>query len=227
MAIYAISDLHLSFSVDKPMDIFGPRWENYTEQIEKNWKELVKDDDVVLMSGDTSWGTYLKDSLDDFLFIENLPGRKIITKGNHDYWWETVTKMNSFLNENGIKTIEFLHNSAILYKNVAICGTKGYPDNLTKADDERLYMRELSRLSLSLEKAKKLNPEKIIVMLHYPPEIKSDFARLMKEYGVSFCIYGHLHGNTTKTAFCDTHSGIKYELVSCDYLKFRPIKIDI
>ena len=201
MAIYAISDLHLSFSVDKPMDIFGTCWENYTEQIEKNWKELIRDEDIVLMPGDTSWGTYLKDSLKDFLFIENLPGKKIITKGNHDYWWETVTKMNGFLKENGIKTIEFLHNCAVSYGNVAICGTKGYPDNLTKADDERLYMRELSRLSLSLEKAKKLNPEKIIVMLHYPPEIMSDFANVMRENDVGYCIYGHLHSQSTKNAF--------------------------
>ena len=227
MAIYAISDLHLSFSVDKPMDIFGSRWENYTEQIEKNWKELICDEDIVLMPGDSSWGTYLKDSLSDFKFIDNLPGKKIITKGNHDYWWETVTKMNTFLKENDIKTIEFLHNSAVLYDNIAICGTKGYPDNLTKADDERLYQRELSRLSLSIEKAKKLNPDKIIVMLHYPPDIHSDFAQIMQENGVSVCVYGHLHGQSTKNAFRGLHRGIMYELVSCDHLKFNPIKIDI
>lgn len=227
MAIYAISDLHLSFSVNKPMDIFGSRWENYTDALEANWKELIDDSDIVLMPGDTSWGTYLKDSLSDFQFIEKLPGRKIITKGNHDYWWETVTKMNAFLKENNIETIEFLHNSAVLYENIAICGTKGYPDNLTKADDERLYQRELSRLSLSLEKAKKLNPEKIIVLLHYPPDINSDFAEIMKKNGVSSCIYGHLHGQSTKTAFRGEAGGINYELVSCDHLKFRPIKIDI
>ena len=227
MAIYAISDLHLSFSVNKPMDIFGARWENYTSILEEHWKEIIKEDDIVLMPGDTSWGTYLNDSLKDFEFIESLPGRKIITKGNHDYWWETVTKMNAFLKENNITSIEFLHNCAVLYGDVAICGAKGYPDNLTKADDEKLFQRELSRLSLSLEKAKKLNPSKNIVMLHYPPDIHSDFAALMKESDVSFCIYGHLHGKSTKNAFLGEHNKINYNLVSCDYLKFKPLKIDI
>lgn len=225
MAIFAISDLHLGFSVDKPMDIFGSRWENYTDVLAQNWKEMISEDDIVLMSGDTSWGTYLKDCLDDFRYIENLPGRKIITKGNHDYWWETVTKMNAFLRDNEISSIEFLHNSALLYRGVAICGTKGYPDNLTKADDERLFRRELSRLSLSLEAAKKLKPQKIIVMLHYPPDLKSEFSDIMKENNVSMCIYGHLHGQTTKTATNGIYGGIDYKLVSCDHLKFKPLEI--
>lgn len=225
MAIFAISDLHLSFSVNKPMDIFGDRWKNYTEILKKNWTDSITEDDIVLMPGDTSWGTYLKDSLEDFRFINALPGRKIITKGNHDYWWETLTKMNSFLKENNLSTIEFLHNSATLYKNIAICGTKGYPDNLTQADDERLYQRELSRLSLSLDMATKLNPDKIIVMLHYPPDIHSDFATTMKEKGTEICVYGHLHAQSTKKAFCGSAKGISYNLVSCDYLKFNPIRI--
>jgi len=227
MAIYAISDLHLSFSVNKPMDVFGADWKNYTDILKQNWNDIVTEDDIVLMPGDTSWGTYLKDSLSDFKFIDDLPGKKIITKGNHDYWWETVTKMNAFLKENNIKTIEFLHNSAVLYDNIAICGTKGYPDNLTKSDDERLYQRELSRLNLSLSKAKNLNPDKIVVMLHYPPDIHSDFAKIMQENNVNFCIYGHLHAAGIKNAFSGLSGGITYELVSCDYLKFRPIRIDI
>ncbi len=226
MAIFAISDLHLSFSVNKPMDVFGSSWDNYTEILKTNWKNLITDDDIVLMPGDSSWGTYLDDSLADFKFIDSLPGKKIITKGNHDYWWETLTKMNNFLQENDINTIEFLHNSYYIYDNIAICGTKGYPDNLTKADDERLYARELSRLSLSLSMAKKQNPEKIIVMLHYPPDINSDFSKVMKEYGVSTCIYGHLHDKGFKTGFQGEHDGILYKLVSCDYLRFCPIKIN-
>lgn len=227
MAIFAISDLHLSFSVNKPMDVFGSRWENYTEILKQNWINTVKEDDLVLMPGDTSWGTYLKDSLEDFKFIDSLPGRKVITKGNHDYWWETLTKMNAFLSENNLTTIEFLHNSAILYDKTAICGTKGYPDNLTKADDERLFQRELSRLSLSIDMAKKLNPEKIIVMLHYPPDIKSEFANLMREKDVNLCVYGHLHAQSTKNAFRGESDGIFYELVSCDHLKFNPLAITI
>ncbi|MBE7028224.1 MAG: serine/threonine protein phosphatase [Ruminococcaceae bacterium] len=225
MAIFAISDLHLGFSVNKPMDIFGSRWENYTSVLKQNWTNSVCDDDIVLMPGDTSWGTYLKDSLEDFRFIDKLPGKKIITKGNHDYWWETLTKMNLFLKENNLKTIQFLHNSAILYENTAICGTKGYPDNLTKADDERLFQRELFRLGLSLDEARKLSPEKIIVMLHYPPDIHSEFAGIMKEKGVDFCIYGHLHAQSIKNAFTGTSKGIKYELVSCDRLNFNPVRI--
>lgn len=225
MAIFAISDLHLSFSVDKPMDIFGSCWENYTDILKQNWINSIKDEDIVLMPGDTSWGTYLKDALEDFKFINSLPGKKIITKGNHDYWWETVTKMNSFLKENNLKTIQFIHNSAVLYNKTAICGTKGYPDNLTKADDERLFQRELARLSLSIDMAKKFNPEKIIVMLHYPPDINSEFANVMRIKGVDFCVYGHLHAQSAKNAFDGTSNGIKYKLVSCDRLNFNPVQI--
>ncbi|MBR2499799.1 MAG: metallophosphoesterase [Clostridia bacterium] len=227
MAIFAISDLHLSFTTNKPMDVFGSRWDNYTQTLKENWNRLICDDDIVLMPGDSSWGTYLNDSLADFKFIDSLPGRKIITKGNHDYWWETVTKMNNFLSENNIKTITFLHNSFYMYGNTAICGTKGYPDNLTKADDERLYQRELSRLTLSLSEAKKQNPENIIVMLHYPPDINSDFAKVMSEHGVSTCVYGHLHDKGFKNGIFGEHNNILYKLVSCDYLGFCPIRISL
>ena len=227
MAIFAISDLHLSFKVNKPMNIFGTRWENHTEILKQNWNNLITDDDIVLMPGDSSWGTYLNECLEDFKFIESLPGRKIITKGNHDYWWETISKLNRFLLDNNIKTINFLHNSYIMYENIAICGTKGYPDNLTKADDERLYLRELSRLRLSLEKASKESPEKIIVMLHYPPDVKSDFSKVMEEFQTDICVYGHLHDKATANGFQGEHGNILYKLVSCDYLKFNPIKLDI
>jgi len=226
MAIFAISDLHLSFSVNKPMDVFGSKWDNYTEILKENWTNLITDDDIVLMPGDSSWGTYLNDSLEDFRFINDLPGKKIISKGNHDYWWETLTKMNKFLAENNLKTISFLHNSVVMHENTAICGAKGYPDNFTIEDDERLYMRELSRLKLSLSMAAEQNPEKIIVMLHYPPDIHSEFAKIMADFKVSLCVYGHLHDKGTKNGFSGIHNNIMYRLVSCDYLKFNPIKID-
>lgn len=227
MSIFAISDLHLSFSVDKPMDVFGSRWENHTEVLKQNWNNCITDDDIVLMPGDSSWGTYLPDCLEDFKFIDSLPGKKIITKGNHDYWWETISKLNRFLLENNIKSIEFLHNSYVMHNGIAICGTKGYPDNLTKEDDERLYQRELSRLRLSLEKASAESPEKIIVMLHYPPDVKSDFANVMEEFKANICVYGHLHDKATLNGFKGEHKGILYQLVSCDYLKFNPVKLDI
>lgn len=227
MAIYAISDLHLGFSVNKPMDIFGGRWMGYTGILKEYWNRMVTSDDLVLLPGDTSWATYLEDAVEDFKFIDNLPGRKVITKGNHDYWWETITKMNSFLTLNSISTIEFLHNSVIMYNGIAICGTKGYPDNITKSEDEKLFNRELSRLQLSLEAAKKQKADKIVVMLHYPPDVNSEFAKIMTEYSANVCIYGHLHDKSVHNAVQGIYGGVLYRLVSCDYLKFMPINIQI
>lgn len=227
MAIYAISDLHLSFSVNKPMNIFGSNWDNYTDTLCKNWHKLITDDDIVLMPGDTSWGTYLDEALSDFEFIDKLPGKKIITKGNHDYWWETVTKMNKFCAQHNISSITFLHNSVYVYENVAICGTKGYPDNLKRSDDEKLFRRELSRLRLSLESAKKQNTDKIIVLLHYPPDIHSEFADIMHEFNTDICIYGHLHDRSIHNAVTGMHGNIQYNLVSCDYLGFTPMIINV
>ena len=228
MAIYTISDLHLGLSSNKPMDIFGPKWENYLEILQKNWTSLVKPDDLVLIPGDISWAMYLDEIEADFRFLNDLPGIKLISKGNHDYWWETLSKLNLFLETNRFSTIRFVHNTTEVFGNVAVCGTKGYPETEQEPDcdeERKLYRRELVRLENAISEAKKTGAEKIIVMLHYPPGANSAFAKVMQEENVDFCVFGHLHGGYFKNAVQGNVRGVEYRLVSCDYLKFEPLKI--
>lgn len=229
MSIYSISDLHLGLGVDKPMDIFGANWKDYIYRLADNWNSLVKKDDLILIPGDISWATYLKDAVRDFQYLHELSGIKVITKGNHDYWWETLGKLNRFLEENHFDSIRFLHNSVYYYENVAICGTKGYPDTggaVPQDENEaKLYLREVGRLEWALGEAQKNNPQKIVVMLHYPPGKESAFAKLLQKYHVNICIYGHLHDKSHATALQGMIGGVEYKLVSCDYLKFRPYRL--
>lgn len=229
MAIYSISDLHLDLGVYKPMDVFGTNWENYISRLADNWKQTVQKEDLVLLPGDISWATYLNDAVRDFQYIHELPGIKIITKGNHDYWWETLGKMNRFLEENGFDSIRFLHNSILEHENTVICGTKGYPDTAgTLPQDEtesKLYLREVGRLERVLTEAKKRNPEKLIVMLHYPPGKSTAFAELMRQYEVDICVYGHLHDKAHIGALQGKIGNVEYKLVSADYLKFKPYRL--
>ncbi len=224
--IYAISDLHLSFAAEKPMDVFGSRWENYEARLCENWQAQIHQDDIVLMPGDTSWATYIKDGALDFDFINQLSGTKIISKGNHDYWWETLSKLNGFLDNNHFSSIRFLHNTVEVFGNVAICGTKGYPETENEPEDEeekKLYRRELARLENGICMAKKTGAEKIVVMLHYPPGTRSGFAKCLREQQVDFCVFGHLHGGSFDKAAQGNVGGVEYRLVSCDYLKFSPL----
>ena len=169
MAIYTISDLHLSLGMNKPMDIFGVNWENHEKKIAKNWIEKVHDDDLVLLPGDFSWAMYLKDTKLDFEYLNNLPGHKILLKGNHDYWWETISKMKKFFEENNFKNIEFLQNNSFLWENTIIAGTRGWSEQEDKP--EKIIRRENLRLKLSLEDgvSKYGNDKPIIVCMHYPP----------------------------------------------------------
>ncbi len=223
MAIYAISDLHLGLSTDKPMDIFGPRWENYLEILQNNWERTVAPDDLVLLPGDTSWATYIDRAEADFRFLHQLPGTKLISKGNHDYWWETLSKLNQWREQQGFSSIRFMHNSMYIHEGVAVCAAKGYPDTGKSPEDVKLYNREVSRLKLSLDMAAEADAREIYVMLHYPPSRQSDFARLMEDYGVSKCLYGHLHGRHHAMALTGKHGGVEYQLVSADYLQFQPL----
>ncbi|MBQ3038558.1 MAG: metallophosphoesterase [Clostridia bacterium] len=232
MALYTISDLHLPIGIDKPMDIFGSKWTNYVQRLEKNWKAIINDDDTVVIPGDISWATYLEQSIPDFDFIESLPGRKIIMKGNHDYWWTTMSKLNKFLADNNYKTISFMQNNSFMYKDVAICGTRGwnYIGYGTATDEDiRIYEREVGRFLLSLDEAKKSNPEKIIAFFHYPPIcadcMDNGFTEVMKNNGIELCIYGHIHSAGHKNAVEGVRDGIKYMLVSCDYRDFIPVKL--
>ena len=222
MAIFALSDLHLPLGINKPMDVFGGRWDNYVEKIEYEWKRLVSEDDYVIINGDFSWATYLSESLADFRFLNSLPGRKIISKGNHDYWWETLTKMNEFIAENNIKDVTFLQNNAVLCEGVAICAAKGWispSDKAFRKEDEKLYTRELIRLENSIKEAKKLS-DQIIAALHYPPD--KNYMDVIDAYNVTKCVFGHLHGKKAEDYIIKDQ---KCALVSADFLKFAPKRI--
>ena len=222
MAIFALSDLHLPLGINKPMDVFGVRWDNYVEKIEYEWKEKVKEEDFVIINGDFSWATYLYEALPDFRFIEALPGKKLISKGNHDYWWETMKKMNEFLEENDIKSVSFMQNNAYLCGDVAVCGAKGWlspQDKAFKTEDEKIYRRELIRFESSVKEAKELS-ETVVAALHYPPD--DAFMEIVRKYDVYKCVFGHLHGKRAedyKILYKNTL------LVSADFRKFSPIFI--
>lgn len=229
MALYTLADLHLATTVSKPMDIFGGKWQGYTGKIIKNWNRLIKPEDMVVLGGDISWGINLEESKSDFLLIESLPGKKIILKGNHDLWWETMAKMNRFFEQNGIKSIELLHNNCFFYENVAICGTRGWPfeEDFKDPHNEKIFRRELLRLEASLKMGAANNPEEIICFLHYPPIYTSykceEIISLLKQYGVKRCIYGHLHSESLKYAIEGIHNGIEWRLVSGDHVDFTPL----
>lgn len=231
MSIYAISDLHLSFGENKPMDIFGANWTNHEERIKENWLSTVKQVDTVLMPGDFCWAMYLEDTYKDFEYLNKLPGKKLILKGNHDYWWTTVTKMRNYLEENKFKNIDFIYNNSYLCEGKIIVGTRGWSEQEEKA--EKIIRRENARLELSLKSGiEKYGKDKeIIVCMHYPPfnnfEGESlNFIETMKKYNVIKCIYGHIHGaEAHKEAFNGTYRGIDIKLVSCDYTDFKLVEI--
>ena len=231
MALFAIADLHLALSVDKPMDVFGLEWENYMDKIKNNWCQNIKEDDYVILAGDTSWATYIEEAYNDFKYLSELPGTKIIIKGNHDYWWTTLKKLNKYIEENNFKKIIFLHNDCILYDGVAICGTRGWIspgiDGFNE-EDERIYLRELNRLETSIKQGIRHNAREIIVALHYPPingnnEVTSGFVDILKKYGIKTCIYGHLHGENRGRGIEGMYEGIDYRLVSSDNFDFYPV----
>lgn len=236
MALFSISDLHLSTASNKPMDVFGSRWRGHAERLEKAWRSIVKESDTVIVPGDVSWAMKLDEALSDFRFIDSLPGRKLLGKGNHDYWWQTVTKMRSFLAENGIFTIDFLFNNAYVTDGHIVCGTRGWfiEERLQSgrdADYAQICARECGRLKMSLDAAAEMQKipgnEKlpIIVYLHFPPVfgefVCDEFISLMKEYGVTDCFYGHIHGVYGIPSVFE-YGGVKLHIISADYLNFTP-----
>lgn len=234
MSIFVIGDLHLSFNNPKPMDIFSEHWAGHEEKIKNNWIKNVKEDDIVVLPGDFSWETYLKDTKLDFDYLNNLPGKKILLKGNHDYWWTTVTNMKAFLKENGYTNIEFLYNNSYEFEGKIICGTRGW-NIIDEETDKKLINRELIRLENSLKDGINKNgiDKEIIVFMHYPPitkaKILSDdemkFVEIMKKYNVKKCFYGHLHGISIQEAVEGNIDGIEFKLTSADGLDFKLLKI--
>ena len=227
MALYAIGDLHLSLGCDKPMDVFGGRWFNYVDKLAEGFSALASDD-VTVLCGDLSWGMSLEQAREDFMFIDRLPGRKIILKGNHDYWWSTASKAMRFFEENGISTIDILHNNCFYYGDTALCGTRGwfYEEERSASHDKKIMLREIGRLETSLKAA---GGKSKIVFLHYPPKFLNyecpEILELLVKYGVSECCYGHIHGKGCPAAFQGVKNGVSFRLVSADYLMFKPIKL--
>ncbi len=227
MSIFVIGDLHLSFGVEKPMDIF-PGWENHYNRIKNNWIRLVKDTDTVIIPGDISWGLTLNEALLDFQFLQSLPGKKIISKGNHDYWWQTSRKLQEFLDKNNFDSIKFLHNNSYEVENYVICGTRGWIFENGQPQDEKIILREAGRLKTSLDYIK--SDKEKIVFLHYPTIYQDQRANhiinTLKQYNIKRCFYGHLHGKTINYAFNGIHDGVKYKLISADAIDFCPYIID-
>jgi hypothetical protein len=227
--IYIIGDLHLSFGTDKPMDIFGKNWEDHSQKIKQNWLSKVNNEDTVILPGDFSWGMYLEETYKDFEFLNNLPGKKILLKGNHDYWWSTVTSMRKFLKENNFENIDFLYNNSFLIEDKIIVGTRGWVNsNFRSEENYKILKRECERLEISLKSGRENfgNDKEMIAFIHYPPFYKEevpeeiDFMKLMKKYNVKKCYYGHLHGESHKDALEGDILSIDCKLVSSDYLNF-------
>ena len=242
MALYALGDTHLSFSANKPMDVFGGAWENYTQKLTEGLSVLSEEDTLVLC-GDISWALTFEEADADFAFLNAFPGRKLLVKGNHDYWWSTAAKMRRYFAQQGFHSLDILHNNAWLHDDMALCGTRGWfyeEDNHRGTHDEKVFLRECGRLEASLKAGLKLlgapdgepSPalgERLLVFLHYPPLYEGyrcdEIVALLTRYGVRQCFYGHLHGPAHARAIEGEYLGIRYTLLSADYVGFRPVKI--
>lgn len=233
MSIFVIADLHLSFGTNKPMDIFGDNWEKHEEKIKKNWNETVGDDDIVVIPGDFSWAMNLEDTYLDFQYLNNLPGKKYILKGNHDYWWTTLSKMRKYIESNDFHNIEFIQNNYYLCEDKIVTGVHGWIINGNE-DDNKVLRREKLRLQMELESITKEygTDKEIIVFMHYPPyekfELRNNnpYIEIMSKYNIKKCYYGHLHGIQSYGMVEDYElNGIKYSLISADYLNFKLLKV--
>ena len=227
MALYAIGDLHLCLGAPKPMDVFGGAWVGYLDKLRAGLSAVQEDDTLVLL-GDISWALDLEEAVADFSWINDIPGRKIVLKGNHDYWWSTATKFHKFCEEYGFKQISLLNNNCYEYDDIAICGTRGwfYEEDRSGEHDQKIFKRELLRLESSLKAAGEMRK---YVFLHYPPRYKGyechEILNLLRSYQVQCCFYGHLHGPSHKLAVEGLWDGVDYKLVSADQLDFVPYKV--
>ena len=228
MSLFCIADLHLSLGNDKPMDIFSG-WQDYTSRILNNWNSIVKDEDTGVVAGDISWAMKLEYCFNDFDFINNkLKGKKILLKGNHDYWWGTKRKIDSYLEENGFDKIKILFNNSYTVGNYNICGTRGWNLEIDSKEDEKILNRELGRLKLSLDSVD--NDKETIVFLHYPPlygtQRCQEIFDILHNYNITKCYYGHLHGQKIiKYSYNGDYEGIKLKLISTDSVSFTPVLI--
>ncbi len=225
MSLYVLSDLHLAYGAHKPMDIFGGRWEGYQEKLAESLK-VLKQEDTLVVPGDFCWALDLEQAKADFAFLAQFPGRKLFVKGNHDYWWTTVSKFTKFCEENDFQDMYLLHNTCFTYEDIALCGTRGwfFEEDRQGTHDEKVFRRELIRLETSLQAA----GDKVkYCFLHYPPLYKGytcpEILSMLQRYGVRHCYYGHLHGDSHKLALEGEHMGVAYTLVSADRVDFKPV----
>ena len=223
MALYTIGDPHLSLGSGKPLDVFGGAWAGYVDKLREGFS-VVRPEDTVVICGDISWGMSLPEARQDFAFLDGLPGRKLLLKGNHDYWWNTASKMNAFFAENGFDTLHILHNNCYTYGDYALCGTRGW--FYEEKGDQKVFRREVMRLEASLKAA---GERPRLCFLHYPPCYQGytcpEIMEVMERYGVERCYYGHLHGGSHRLAVEGKYGKVEYHLVAADYLGFRPQKI--
>lgn len=220
MKVFAISDLHLSINNPKPMDIFGPVWDGYLDKIFSDWKEKVSEEDLVLLAGDFSWAMKLEETKEDFNLLKDLPGKKVIIRGNHDYWWKSISAVRAILPPN----FYAVQNDALKFDNIIVCGTRGWmvPEKnvIMTPENKKIYDREVIRLELTLQSAEKLRKEgdKVICMIHYPPtnfaRDDSEFTSLIEKYKVDYVVFGHIHGKKVTNQF--VKNNISYFLTSCD-----------
>ena len=224
MTVYAIGDLHLPGGDDKSMAVFGAHWQGHWAKIAADWQSRVRDEDIVLIPGDISWAMRLEDALPDLAAIGGMPGRKVLLRGNHDYWWGAITRVRGALPAG----MYALQNDALLLDGVAFCGSRGWlnPQTGDGGEDARIYARELIRMRLSLEHARRLSPSgPLVALTHFPPlgegGARTPVSALMREFGVGDVVYGHLHGASIKTAFTGALDGVRYHFASCDGLGFR------
>ncbi len=225
MSIFVLGDPHLSFSSDKPMDVFGRKWKNHPKKIEKAWRRRVRPEDTVVLAGDISWAMSFKDAEADLAFLHQLPGKKILLKGNHDYWWETASKMNRSFKERGWQEFRLLHNNCLIIDGIALCGTRGWEVSAGSEQDLKMLERERQRLETSLRSAPK--GMKKIVFFHYPPfdENHAPFMSVLRKYKVRRCYYGHVHGPKAEKTKKVRIRGISFTLISADALNFKPLRI--
>lgn len=228
MSLFVIGDLHLSLGdPEKSMEIF-PGWENYQERIEKNWLETVGEQDTIVLAGDISWGMSLAKAQPDFAFIEKLPGKKILLKGNHDYWWTTKRKMETYFEENGFKSLNILHNNHFQYESYGICGTRGWVNMPDEPADAKVLAREAQRLEVSIQSAVNAGLEPIVFM-HYPPifgeSFNYDILDVLYRYKIKRCYYGHIHDKGHSVGINGTYDDIFFSMISGDYLQFIPEKV--
>ena len=242
MSLFALSDTHLSLSTDKPMDIFGSRWQQHDKRIREAWENTVGDGDTVVVAGDISWAMSMDEALTDLAYLDRLPGRKLIGRGNHDYWWGTVYKMKKFfVEQNGLSTIDFLYNNAYETESFVFCGSRGWWGDAglcpSGVDYEKIVAREALRVGMSLDAGERLlaaarergEERELLVFLHFPPIFRDyrcdEIISVLRQHGIKRCFYGHIHNSyDTPPVFED--GGIEYIITSADYLEFKPLFIE-